>query len=151
MAPRTTREIETRDQEVRPDDNDWRPPELLPTPEPQEGFVHRWIRMAMHGETDLRNMGMRKQEGWVLVHPEEQPNMVAMADEGSLEKGLIEIGGLVLAKMPAAKAKQRDQYYQNKAVEQIDGLPRQLASDAGADARMPIIQERKSVTNKSPI
>lgn len=151
MTTRTTREIEDREHEVRAEDSDWRPPELLPEPTPEDGFGFRWIRMSLNGELDMRNMGMRRQEGWVIVLPEEQPDLCCMANATSLEQGMIEVGGLVLAKMPLAKARQRDAYYQKKAVDQTDSLARQLNNDAGADPRMPLIQERSSKQSKSPV
>ena len=40
---RKPREVETRQQSVRPEA--WKPPELLPEPDKQAGFAYRWIRV----------------------------------------------------------------------------------------------------------
>ena len=47
---RVKRKTETREVEQR--DRPWTPPKLLPSPDPQEGYVFRWVRSAIRGELD---------------------------------------------------------------------------------------------------
>ena len=51
---RTPRKSATRETETRR--TPWAPPSHLAAPPPPEGFVHRWIRVAMRGEEDKMNV-----------------------------------------------------------------------------------------------
>ena len=54
MADRKPRASETRESETRR--KPWAPPSHLAAPDAPEGFVHRWIRVAMRGEEDKMNV-----------------------------------------------------------------------------------------------
>ena len=57
---RKPREIESREEEARP--ASFRPPSLLPDPLPQPGWVFRWVRTSMVGQSDATNVSMRFRE-----------------------------------------------------------------------------------------
>ena len=57
---RKPREIETRQQSVRPES--WKPPELLPEPDKQAGFAYRWIRVSTLNNADPRNLSAKLRE-----------------------------------------------------------------------------------------
>ena len=42
----------------------WQPPSVLPDPKPQDGFVFRWIRTSLVGQSDNPNVSYRFREGW---------------------------------------------------------------------------------------
>ena len=65
------RDTETRETEDR--ETHYRPPSNLPDPTPQDGYVFRWIRTSMFGETDNRNVSMRYREGWEPCLAEDHP------------------------------------------------------------------------------
>ena len=95
---RAPREIKTREFEERP--KQWMPPDLLPEPDKQPGFDYRWIRVAMNAVADPRNISSRLREGYEPVDVSEQPKMKLLAHRDGPYKGNIEIGGLLLCKIP---------------------------------------------------
>jgi hypothetical protein len=137
---RLTRELETRVTTQRP--AAWKPPETLPTPTPQPGWVFRWIRTAIMGQADPTNTSAKLREGWEPCRAEDHPELMLQADPNSRFKGNIEIGGLLLCKAPEDYMRQRSEYYakQNKA--QIDSVDNSFLRQS--DSRMPLFSEKKS-------
>jgi hypothetical protein len=54
----------------------------------------------------------------------------------------VEIGGLILCKMPAEFAAQRNDYYQQQAQAQMQSVDNNFMRQS--DARMPLFNERKT-------
>ena len=98
MADRTPRNLETRAVETRPEF--WRPPELLPEPDKQAGYAYRWIRVSLNSAADPRNVSAKLREGWEPVKLEEQPQFQMLIDPNSRFKDNVEVGGLLLCKIP---------------------------------------------------
>jgi hypothetical protein len=139
---RKPREIETRQQSVRPEA--WKPPELLPEPDKQAGFAYRWIRVSTLNSADPRNLSAKLREGWEPVRAEEQPKFQLFIDPNSRFKDNIEIGGLLLCKTPDEFVDQRNKHYQRQAENQMDAVDSSLLRQS--DPRMPLFSERKSTT-----
>jgi hypothetical protein len=139
---RKPREIETRQQSVRPES--WKPPELLPEPDKQAGFAYRWIRVSTLNSADPRNLSAKLREGWEPVRAEEQPKFQLLIDPNSRFKDNIEIGGLLLCKTPDEFVEQRNRHYQKQAENQMDAVDTSLMRQS--DPRMPLFSERKSTT-----
>ena len=139
---RKPREIETRQQSVRTES--WKPPELLPEPDKQEGFAYRWIRVSTLNNADPRNLSAKLREGWEPVRAEEQPKFQLLIDPNSRFKDNIEIGGLLLCKTPDEFVAQRNKHYQKQAENQMDAVVSSLMRQS--DPRMPLFSERKSTT-----
>jgi hypothetical protein len=139
---RITRELETRQQSVRPET--WKPPELLPEPDKQAGFAYRWIRVSTLNSADPRNLSAKLREGWEPVMAEEQPQFQLLIDPNSRFKDNIEIGGLLLCKTPEEFVGQRNKHYQKQAENQMDAVDSSLMRQS--DPRMPLFSERKSTT-----
>jgi len=139
---RKPREIETRQQSVRPEA--WKPPELLPEPDKQTGFAYRWIRVSTLNSADPRNLSAKLREGWEPVRAEEQPKFQLLIDPNSRFKDNIEIGGLLLCKTPDEFVAQRNKHYQKQAENQMDAVDSSLLRQS--DPRMPLFSERKSTT-----
>jgi hypothetical protein len=139
---RKPREIETRQQSVRPEA--WKPPELLPEPDKQAGFAYRWIRVSTLNSADPRNLSAKLREGWEPVRAEEQPKFQLLIDPNSRFKDNIEIGGLLLCKTPDEFVDQRNKHYQRQAENQMDAVDSSLLRQS--DPRMPLFSERKSTT-----
>jgi hypothetical protein len=137
---RKPREVETRQQEMRP--QQWKPPELLPEPDKQSGFAYRWIRVATLNTADPRNLSAKLREGWEPVRVEEQPKFALLIDPQSRYKDNIEIGGLLLCKTPIEFVDQRNKYYSNQAEAQMDAVDNTLMRQN--DPRMPLFNERKT-------
>lgn len=141
---RNPREIETRQHTERP--MAWKPPELLPEPDKQPGFVYRWIRVSTLNNADPRNLSAKLREGWEPVKIEEQPKFALLADPTSRYKDNIEIGGLLLCKTPIEFVQQRNAYYENISNEQNQAVDNSFMRQS--DSRMPLFRESKSTTSR---
>jgi hypothetical protein len=137
---RKPREVETRQQEMRP--QQWKPPELLPEPDKQEGFKYRWIRVSTLGTADPRNISAKFREGWDPVRIEEQPQMKLLVDPNSRFNDNIEISGLLLCKTPKELVDQRNAFYQKQAENQMEAVDNTLMRQS--DPRAPLFKESKS-------
>ena len=140
---RNNREVETRQQTVRP--MAWRPPELLPEPDKQAGFAYRWVRVSMLNNADPRNLSSKLREGWEPVRAEEQPKYGMMTDLDSRYKDNIEIGGLLLCKIPEEFVQARFDYEANQTQANADAVDNSFLRQS--DSRMPLFQERKSTVS----
>jgi len=140
---RNNREVETRQQTVRP--MAWRLPELLPEPDKQAGFAYRWVRVSMLNNADPRNLSSKLREGWEPVRAEEQPKYGMMTDLDSRYKDNIEIGGLLLCKIPEEFVQARFDYEANQTQANADAVDNSFLRQS--DSRMPLFQERKSTVS----
>ena len=138
---RKPRELETRERTVRAEEM-YLPPSTLPTPDPEPGFVFRWIAVAVMGKADPTNVSKRMREGWVPVKAVDHPELQLGADKN----GNVEVGGLMLCKMPAGKAKARDAYFANQASNQMESVDNHFMKNN--DPRMPLFRERTSQTSR---
>lgn len=140
---RLTRELETRALTERP--KQWMPPEALPEPDKEDGFVYRWIRVSMLNKDDPSNISKAFREGWEPVRIEEQPKYTLLASREGRYKDNIEIGGLLLCKIPKEFMEQRRDYYANVTDSQANAVDNSFMRES--DARMPLFRERKSSTS----
>jgi hypothetical protein len=119
------------------------PPTNLPDPTPEPGFVYRWVATHVLGQAEVTNVSRKMREGWVPVKAEDHPELMLM---GSEKTGNVEIGGLMLCKMPSEKAQARDDYYDQQAQNQMDSVDNNFMRQN--DPRMPLFAERKSTTTR---
>ena len=99
---RINREGETREAGVRK--KAWKRPEVLVTPDPEDGWEFRWIRVSTQGNLDATNVSSKLREGWVPVKAEEYPQFVIMHNEVERFKDNVVMGGLMLCKAPALQS-----------------------------------------------
>lgn len=140
---RLAREVENRETTQRK--KSWTPPQTLPSPVPQAGWVFRWIRVSMMGQADPTNTSGKFREGWEPVKAEDHPELMYQVDPNSRFKGNVEIGGLLLCKAPKEMAEQRDDYYRRQTQSQIDAVDNNFMRTN--DERMPLFNERKSAVS----
>ena len=140
---RLARELENRETAQRK--VTWTPPQTLPEPKAQAGYVSRWIRTSMMGQADPTNTSARLREGWEPVKAEDHPELMLYADPNSRFKGNVEIGGLLLCKAPEELMRQRDSYYLKQAESQVDAVDNSFMRTS--DARMPLFNEKRSTTS----
>lgn len=140
MADRTPRELDTREHQARP--TSWRPPSILPDPKPEPGFVYRWVRTSMMNSADNTNVSKQLREGYVPVRAEDHPELMLTADDNSRFKGNIEVGGLLLCKIPEEIVRQRAVYYGAVAQQQMDSVDNNLMRES--DPRMPVLRPERS-------
>jgi len=137
----TSRANQTRSKSERP--KVWVPPSSLDAPPAPDGFRYRWIRAEVQGFQDTTNITSRQREGYELVRAEEVQNAsdYPVIDEGRY-KGVIGVGGLLLAKVPVEIAKQRQEYMTKRHEERSEAVSNDLMKEQ--DNRMPINVERQS-------
>jgi len=140
-STRTPRSLETRDRDTRK--RQWVEPTMLPDPEPEDGYVFKWVRASARGQDDKTNFQKRLREGWETVHAEHHPEM--MTEIGVVQKtGMVEVGGLVLCKMPQEMADQRRRYYHTRTASEMDAAENTYMRDD--DERMKkYVEKRKQV------
>ena len=138
---KTPRASQTRSKSDRP--KVWVPPSSLDAPPAPEGFRYRWIRAESMGFQDTKNISGRLREGYELVRAEEIENAsdYPVVDEGRY-KGVIGVGGLLLAKVPEEIAKQREDYMKRQHEARNEAVENDLMKEQ--DKRMPINIERQS-------
>lgn len=137
---RKPRELETRSVFERP--QEWRPPETLPSPNERPGWKHRWIRISMMGSSDPGNISSKLREGYEPCKGQDYPELMMHASAEGQFKGCIEVGGLLLTRIPAEFLVQRDQYYANQNKAQMESVDNNFMRQQ--DARMPLFSEKKS-------
>jgi hypothetical protein len=137
---RNNRDTEVREMAERP--KQWRPPELLPEPDKEAGFAYRWIRVSTLNTPDPRNLSSKLRSGWEAVRIEEQPKFKLLVDPDGRFKDNIEIGGLLLCKIPEEFVQQEQEYYAKQTKDQTEAVDNNLMRQS--DARMPIFKESKS-------
>jgi len=138
---KTSRANQSRSKSERP--KVWVPPSSLDAPPAPDGFRYRWIRAESVGFQDTKNITGRIREGYELVRAEEIINAsdYPIVEEGRY-KGVVGVGGLLLAKVPVEVAKQRSEYMSKKHGERSEAVNNDLMKEQ--DKRMPINIERQS-------
>ena len=138
---KTSRASQDRSKTERP--KVWVPPSSLDAPPAPDGFRYRWIRAEVTGFQDTKNITGRIREGYELVRAEEVENAsdYPVLEEGKY-KGVIGVGGLLLAKVPEEIAKQRSEYMTNRHQQRDEAVANDLMKEQ--DSRMPINVERQS-------
>ena len=136
-----SRANQTRSKSERP--KVWVPPSSLDAPPAPDGFRYRWIRAEVVGFQDTKNITGRLREGYELVRSEEGENAsdYPVLEEGKY-KGVIGVGGLLLAKVPIEIAKQRQDYMTRRHEDRNDAVENDLMKEQ--DKRMPINVDRQS-------
>ena len=137
---RLARELDTRAVTQRPEA--WRPPETLPMPEDRPGWKHRYVRTSTMGMADPANISSKLREGYEPCKAEDYPELMMHATVEGRFKGGIEIGGLLLCRIPEEFLKQRADYYDKQNKSQIDSVDNNFLREN--DPRMPLFSERKS-------
>jgi len=137
---RTTRSLESRDTNER--EKPWTPPNLLPDPTPEEGYVYRWIRTAAAGQSDNMNVSTKMREGWVPVKAEDHPELQMVQDTNPQFEGSVEVGGLLLCKAPKEEMDKRSKYYTDMADQQMSALDANYMREE--NPAMPMFKERKT-------
>ena len=137
---KTSRASQTREKETRK--KVWTPPSALDAPPAPTGFRHRWIRAESIGFQDTKNVSGRIREGYELVRSDEYPDQDYPMVEDGKYKGVIGVGGLVLARVPEEIAQQRSDYYASQHKEKVEAMDNDLMKEEHPS--MPIDIDRQS-------
>jgi hypothetical protein len=137
---RLARELDTRQVMQRP--QAWRPPEVLPSPDHRPGWSHRWVRTSTMGTNDPSNISSKLREGYEPCKAEEYPELMMHATTEGRFKGNVEVGGLLLCRIPEEFLRQRMEYYSNQNKAQMDSVDNNFLRES--DPRMPLFSEKKT-------
>ena len=138
---KTSRANQTRSKTERP--KVWVPPSSLDAPPAPDGFRYRWIRAESMGFDDTKNIQGRLRSGYELVRAEEIENASDYpVIESGKYKGMIGVGGLLLAKVTEEIAQQRTDYVKKRT----EGMNEAVENDLMREQHksMPINIDRQS-------
>ena len=139
-STKTSRASQTRSKTERP--RVWTPPSSLDAPKAPDGYRHRWIRVETMGFDDTKNVQGKLRTGWELVRADQYPGSEYPTITEGKYKGMIGVGGLVLARIPEEIAKSRDEYFRNMTRDANEALEHDLKREQHKS--MPISQDRQS-------
>ena len=135
---RTTDSRESSD--LRP--KRWTPPQLLPEPDPEEGYAFRWIRMSTLNRDDPVNISTKFREGWEPVKVSSQPRLQHLNDRNSQYPDGIQIGGLLLCKTPVEFVEQRNAHYLEQGKQFMESVDNNFMRESHPS--MPLFSEKRS-------
>ncbi len=140
---RTPRSLETRDTSQRK--KSWQPPQLLPDPTPQDGYVFKWVRSVFdRNRDDKANYNKRLREGWEPVQVQDHPELM-MEIGVTQSSGIVETGGLILCKMPTEFAQQRQSYYQDRTNQILESAEESYLRDDNEVMKKHVEKRRRVV------
>ena len=125
---RIDREQTTREKTVRK--KGWQRPEVLPSPNPEDGYDFKWVRVSTQGTVDEP------------VKADDHPEITMVTVENERFKDNVVIGGLMLCKAPKELSSERNEYYEHQTDAQITSVDNSLMREN--DPRMPLFNERKT-------
>lgn len=137
---KTPRDLETREKSAR---YVYTPASILPDPNPVPGWTFRWVATHILGQSDPTNVSKKMRDGWVPVKAEDHPELMLTGNE---KTGNVEIGGLMLCKMPTERANAISEYYQKQNTSQMDSVDNSFMRQN--DPRMPLFADRKSTSTR---
>jgi hypothetical protein len=120
----------------------YQPAATLPTPAPQNGYSFRWVATAVNGQDIPTNVSQKLRDGYEPVKAADHPELMLQSDKN----GNVEVGGLMLCKIPTERAEARAEYYEKQADNQMNSVDNHFMRNN--DARMPLFSDRKTTTTK---
>jgi len=140
---RTPRDLTTRDKNVR---YVYTPSSKLPDPTPIPGMSFRWIATHVMSIADPTNVSKKRRDGWEPVKAADHPELML---EGNAS-GNVEIGGLMLCKMPTERVEAMDEYYQRQNRAQMESVDNNFLKNQ--DPRMAtLFSERQSTSTRGSV
>jgi hypothetical protein len=94
------------------------------------------------GTNDPGNISSKLREGYEPCKAEDYPELMMHATTEGRFKGGIEVGGLLLCRIPEEFLKQRAEYYANQNKAQMESVDNSFLSEN--DRRMPKFSERST-------
>jgi hypothetical protein len=94
------------------------------------------------GQADPSNISSRLREGYEPCKAEDYPEMMMYASTDGRFKGGIEMGGLLLCRIPEEFLGQRMKHYEGQNKAQVESVDNNFLREN--DPRMPLFSEKKS-------
>ena len=120
----------------------WTPPSSLDAPPAPDGFKHRWIRAESMGFDDTSNMSAKLRSGYELVRADEYPEIDYPTIVDGKYKGVIGVGGLLLARIPDEIVESRKEYFAQQTQDRNDAIENDLMKEQHPS--MPINNDRQT-------
>jgi hypothetical protein len=139
---RSDRGLESRATTYRP--TSWQAPEALPMPDERPGWKHRYVRLSTMGVADPSNISSKLREGYEPCKAEDYPELMMHAAVDGRFRGGIEIGGLLLCRIPKEFIEQRAQHFANLNQSQMDSVDNNFLREQDSRSNMAMIVDKKS-------
>ena len=120
----------------------WTPPSSLDAPPAPDGFKHRWIRAESLGFDDTSNMSAKIRSGYELVRADEYSDSDYPTVIEGKYKGVIGVGGLLLARIPDEIVEARKEYFAQQTKDRSDAIENDLMKEQHPS--MPINSDRQT-------
>ena len=120
----------------------WTPPSSLDAPPAPDGFKHRWIRAESMGFDDTSNMSAKLRSGFELVRADEYSEIDYPTIQDGKYKGVIGVGGLLLARIPEEIVEARKEYFEQQTKDRNDAIENDLMKEQHPS--MPINSDRQT-------
>ena len=120
----------------------WTPPSSLDAPPAPDGYHHRWIRSETMGFDDTKNMAGKLRSGYELVRADEYPDTDYPTINDGKYKGVIGVGGLLLARISAELVESRKEYFANLTKQKDEAIDNDLLKEQHPG--MPIDVDRQT-------
>jgi hypothetical protein len=120
----------------------WTPPSSLDAPPAPDGYKHRWIRAESMGFDDSSNMSAKLRSGFELVRADEYSEIDYPTVNDGKYKGVIGVGGLLLARIPDEIVKAREEYFKQQTQDRNDAIENDLMKEQHPS--MPINNDRQT-------
>ena len=137
---KTSRASQTRSKTMKK--TTWTPPSSLDAPPAPDGYHHRWIRAESMGFDDTKNMSGKIRSGYELVRADQYPETDYPTVQDGKYKGVIGVGGLLLARIPEEIAKSRQEYFAKQTQDKNDAISNDLMKEQHPS--MPINNDRQT-------
>ena len=137
---RTSRASQTRVKEERK--KVWTPPSSLDAPPAPDGYKHRWLRAESMGFDDTSNMSAKLRSGYELVRADQYPESNFPTVQDGKYKGVIGVGGLLLARIPEEIVESRKEYFAKQTQDKVDAINNDLMKEQHPS--MPINSDRQT-------
>ena len=137
---KTSRASQTRAKTVKK--TVWTPPSSLDAPPAPDGYHHRWIRAETMGFDDTKNMAGKLRSGYELVRADEYPETDYPAINDGKYKGVIGVGGLLLARISIELVKSREEYFNRLTKAKDEAIENDLLKEQHPG--MPIDVDRQT-------
>jgi len=137
---KTSRASQTRVKETKK--QVWTPPSSLDAPPAPDGYHHRWIRAETMGFDDTKNMSAMLRSRYELVRADQYPDTEYPAINDGKYKGVIGVGGLVLARISLELVQSRKEYFDKLTKEKDEAIKNDLMKEQHPG--MPIDIDRQS-------
>ena len=140
----TEKKIDSRASQTKVEEKKkvWTPPSSLDAPPAPDGFKHRWIRAESMGFDDTSNMSAKLRSGFELVRADEYSDVDYPTINDGKYKGVIGVGGLLLARIPNEVVKSREEYFKKQTQDRNDAIDNDLMKEQHPS--MPINNDRQT-------